>query len=197
MLLDESIVLEAFYSIRLELYVKRKKILLENLQLELLKLDNRVRFVLGVVEGEIIVNNRKRAELLAELKLKGFTPFPKKSKSSEPVVAGTENADAEEGDDADDAGKGVIAAADYEYLLSMAIASLTLEKVQSLCNERDKLEGDVEEMRRATPKSLWKKDLDAFLQQLDVCLCLLLLLLKSSTRNKPGVKHEFLHLLSV
>ena len=137
--------------------------------MELLKLDNKVRFVLGVVEGEIIVNNRKRAELLAELKLKGFTPFPKKSKSSEPVVAGTEQAEGEEGDDTDETGKGV-RAADYEYLLSMAISSLTLEKVQSLCSERDKLEGDVEEMRRATPKSLWKKDLDAFLQQLDVCL---------------------------
>lgn len=163
------LVLEAFYPIRFELYVKRKKVLLENLQLELLKLENRVRFVLGVVKGEIIVNNRKRAELLAELKLKGFTPFPKKSKSSEPVVAGTENAEAEEGNDTEEIGKGV-SAGDYEYLLSMPIASLTLEKVQSLCNERDKLEGDVEEMRRATPKSLWTKDLDAFIQELDVWL---------------------------
>ncbi|MCO5587675.1 hypothetical protein L7F22_041626 [Adiantum nelumboides] len=159
-------ILEAFFSIRLELYVKRKEVQLQNLELDLLKLDNKVRFVLAVVKGEIVVNNRKRAELLLELKLKGFTPFPKKSKSAEPVVAGTENPEGEEGNEAEDVGKGV-KAGDYEYLLSMPIGTLTLEKVQSLCNDRDKLEGDVEELKRATPKSLWLKDLDAFLNQLN------------------------------
>lgn len=140
---------------------------LQNLQLELLKLDNKVRFVLGVVKGEIVVNNRKRAELLLELKLKGFTPFPRKSKTSEPIVAGTENHEGEDANESEETIKGV-KAGDYEYLLSMAIGSLTLEKVQSLCSERDKLEEDVEELKRATPKSLWIKDLDAFLHQLDV-----------------------------
>eukprot|EP00250_Pteridium_aquilinum_P019523 c24465_g1_i1 orf=369-4922(-) len=160
-------ILEAFFSIRLELYVKRKEVQLKNLELELLKLDNKVRFVLGVVKGEIIVNNRKRAELLLELKNKGFTPFPKKSKTNEPVVAGTENPEGEDGNEQEETVKGV-KAGDYEYLLSMAIGSLTLEKVQSLCGERDKLEEDVEELKRATPKSLWIKDLEAFLQQLDI-----------------------------
>lgn len=64
---------------------------LENLQYELLKVDNKVRFILGVVRGEIIVNNRKRADLLADLKERGFTPFPKKAKSSDPPVVGADN----------------------------------------------------------------------------------------------------------
>lgn len=63
---------------------------LQNLQYELLKVDNKVRFILGVVKGEIIVNNRKRAALLAELQTKGFTPFPKKAKSSDPPVVGAD-----------------------------------------------------------------------------------------------------------
>ncbi|KAH7306210.1 hypothetical protein KP509_22G002000 [Ceratopteris richardii] len=159
-------ILEAFFSIRLELYVRRKEIQLQNLELELLKLDNKVRFVLGVVRGEIIVNNRKRLELMMELKQKGFTPFPKKSKTTEPVVAGAENPDADESNESEDVGMGV-RAGDYEYLLSMPIGTLTLEKVQSLCGERDKLEADVEDLKRATPKSLWLKDLEAFLKQLD------------------------------
>jgi len=52
--------------------------------------DNKVRFILGVVKGDIIVNNRKRADLLSDLKSKGFTPFPKKSKSSDPPVVGAD-----------------------------------------------------------------------------------------------------------
>ncbi|CAI7749967.1 unnamed protein product, partial [Closterium sp. NIES-54] len=61
-------IIEEFYHIRLEYYRKRKDIQLEQLRNELIKLDNRVRFILAVVRGEIIVSNRKKAELLAELK---------------------------------------------------------------------------------------------------------------------------------
>ncbi|KAI5059589.1 hypothetical protein GOP47_0025908 [Adiantum capillus-veneris] len=106
-------ILEAFFSIRLELYVKRKEVQLQNLESELLKLNNKVRFVLGVVKGQIIVNNRKRAELLLELKLKRLHTLP--------------------------------------------------QEIQ----DWDKLEGDVEELKRATPKSLWLKDLDEFLVKLN------------------------------
>ncbi len=51
-----------------------------------MKVDNKVQFILGVVHGEIIVKNRKRADLLADLKAKGFTPFLKKSESLDPPV---------------------------------------------------------------------------------------------------------------
>lgn len=141
-----------------------QKALLEILELELLRIENKVKFILGVVKGEIIVNNRKRADLLLELKEKGFTPFPKK-KAVEAVVADTSD-DAE--DSEEELNRGV-RAGDYDYLLSMAIGTLTLEKVQELCAERDKLNGEVEDMRNATPKLLWLKDLDVLEKQLDVC----------------------------
>ena len=72
-----------------------QKVLLDNLELELLKLENKVRFILGVVKGEIIVSNRKRAELFIELRDKGFTPFSKKTKNVDAAVAGVID-DAEE-----------------------------------------------------------------------------------------------------
>ncbi|KAJ4785264.1 DNA topoisomerase 2 [Rhynchospora pubera] len=162
-------ILEEFFHLRLEYYAKRKKVLLDNLELDLLKLDNKVRFILGVVNGEIIVSNRKRAELFMELHQKGFTPFSKKGKGPEVSVAGATEDDNEESQspDGDVAAKGGVKASDYEYLLSMAIGTLTLEKVQELCSERDKLEGDVAELRKATPKTLWEKDLDAIEKELD------------------------------
>lgn len=137
--------------------------------MELLKLDNKVRFILGVVKGEIIVSNRKRADLFIELRDKGFTPFPKKTKNVDAAVAGaTDDAEeTEENSELVSESKGV-RASDYEYLLSMAIGTLTLEKVQELCADRDKLSEEVDELRKATPKSLWTKDLDALDRELDV-----------------------------
>ncbi|XAR54371.1 DNA topoisomerase (ATP-hydrolyzing) [Bertholletia excelsa] len=159
-------VLEEFFHIRFAFYEKRRKILLENLELELLKLENKVRFILGVVKGEIIVSNRKRAELLLELRDKGFTPFPKKTKGVDVAVAGATE-DAGESEETPDMGIKGVKAGDYEYLLSMAIGTLTLEKVQELCGERDKLNEEVDRLRKETPQSLWNKDLDALERELD------------------------------
>ncbi|XP_072964044.1 DNA topoisomerase 2 [Typha angustifolia] len=159
-------ILEDFFHLRLEFYEKRRKVLLDNLELDLLKLDNKVRFILGVVRGDIVVSNRKRAELFVELQQKGFTPFPKKSKGIDAAVTGVTD-EAEENEDSLEVGKGGVRASDYEYLLSMAIGTLTLEKVQQLCAEKDKLEDEVDELRKASPKSLWMKDLDAIEKELD------------------------------
>ncbi|XP_011621441.1 DNA topoisomerase 2 isoform X2 [Amborella trichopoda] len=159
-------ILEEFFHLRLDYYGKRKKVLLDNLELELLKLDNKARFILGVVNGEIVVSKRKRADLVLELRDKGFTPFPKKSKNVEAALAGATPVD-EEGEESPEVDDRGINASDYDYLLSMAIGTLTIEKVQELCAEKDKLEHDVKELRGLTPKALWIKDLDAFLAQLD------------------------------
>jgi len=50
----------------------------------LLILDNKPSFILGVVNGEMIVSNKKKADLMIELQQKGFTPMPRKGKSAEP-----------------------------------------------------------------------------------------------------------------
>ena len=135
----------------------------------LLKLENKVRFILAVVKGEIIVNNRKRADLFVELQTKGFTPFPEYAKAVEPEVTGA-NDDTKEivvKSPADSSSNGV-QISDYEYLLAMAIGSLTIEKVQKLRAERDKLNKEVDDLRKETSKSFWRKDRDALEGQLDV-----------------------------
>lgn len=141
---------------------------LANLETELLKLANKVRFILGVVKGEIIVSNRKRADLLNELKLKKFTPFPKGSKKDEPPVAGAEPVDENEANEPEETVKEGVRIGDYEYLLALAIGTLTFEKVEQLLGQKDNLEGEVDELRKASPKDLWARDLESFLEQLDV-----------------------------
>ncbi|CAK9187446.1 unnamed protein product [Ilex paraguariensis] len=162
-----STILEEFFHIRLEFYEERKKVLQNNLEMELLKLDNKVRFILGVLEGKIIVSDRKRADLFIELKEKGFTPFPQKTKTVEAVVAGATDDVEELKENSETVTSKGVRTSDYEYLLSMAIGTLTLEKVQELCADRDKLNEEVDDLRKATPKSMWTKDLDALERELD------------------------------
>ncbi|VFQ77766.1 unnamed protein product [Cuscuta campestris] len=156
-------IIEDFFKVRMEFYEKRKRFLLEKFEAELLKLDNKVRFILGVVSGEIIVNNRKRAELFQELRNKGFTPIPKNTTA----VSGSSEVAEEESEESGSQVAAGVKAGDYDYLLSMAIGSLTHEKVQALCAEKDKINEEVVRIRNATPKSLWMDDLAALEKQLD------------------------------
>jgi DNA topoisomerase-2 len=158
-------ILEEFYKLRLEFYDKRKKTLLQNIKLDLKKLENKVRFIRCVVDNEIVVNNRKRADLFLELREKNFDPFPMKKKKAEPAAVGA--IEEEENEESPEAANGVDPS-DYEYLISMAIGTLTLEKIQDLNAEREKLVNEVEELENTTPKSLWLRDLDTFEKDLDV-----------------------------
>jgi DNA topoisomerase-2 len=89
------------------------------------KLSNQARFVKMIISKELVVSNRKKADIVEELRQKKFRPFPKVAK----VKSVGDNEDAEEGadDDAEEAATG--ATTDYDYLMSMAIWSLTKEKV--------------------------------------------------------------------
>ncbi|KAG6557359.1 hypothetical protein Mapa_001289 [Marchantia paleacea] len=160
-------ILEEFFHIRLDLYVKRKAVQLSNLEEELSKLANKVRFILGVVKGEIVVSNRKRADLLEELRIKKFRPFPKNGRKDEPPVAGTETVEGEDTSEQEEPRKEDVRIGDYEYLLAMAIGQLTFEKVELLLSQKEEFEGQVDALRKASPEDLWARDLEAFLTQLD------------------------------
>ncbi|KAK9070925.1 hypothetical protein SSX86_009493 [Deinandra increscens subsp. villosa] len=139
-------ILEDFFHLRLDYYEKRKKALLLQLEKASLKLENKVRFIREVGEGTIVVFNRKKADLCAELKVKNYTPLPNEPGAVDHVEEGSE----------------------YDYLLSMPIGTLTYEKMQQLSNERDTKKAEFAELTKTPPKSLWLKDLDALSNQLDV-----------------------------
>ena len=97
--------------------------MLKNIKLDLKKLENKVRFIRCVVDNEIIVNNRKRADLFLELRQKNFDLFPKKKKRAEPAAVGAlEEEENEESPEAEGAEAS-------DYLLSMSIGTLTREKI--------------------------------------------------------------------
>jgi DNA topoisomerase-2 len=101
--------------------------LANELQSQFDKLSNQARFVKMIVDKELAVSNRKKAEIIEELRQKKFWPFPKVAKAK----ATGETEDAEDGanDEAEETTTGGTST-DYDYLLGMAIWSLTKEKVR-------------------------------------------------------------------
>ena len=183
-------IMSAFMDVRLEYYDRRKVHLLGKLTEEWERLDNKVKFILAVVQGSLIVSNRKKTELLQDLKSKGFkTFFPKKKGAS--AGDSSENNDGEEHEEVytfqfftvsiflyllcsflnsstqeeiapDSLDRG------YDYLLSMKIWSLTMEKVQSLTAERDSKKDELDVLSAKNSSDLWLADLDALEEALDV-----------------------------
>lgn len=81
------------------------------------KLSNQARFVQMIITKELVVSNKKKSALVAELRDKGFKAFSKAKKKD----------DVEAEPSLEEEGEGL--ASHYDYLLGMAIWSLTAEKV--------------------------------------------------------------------
>jgi DNA topoisomerase II len=94
------------------------------LQMQFEKLSNQARFVRLIISKELSVSNRKKADIVSELRAKGFRPFKKVSKAK----AAGETADVVDADEEEEE-QATGADSDYDYLLGMAIWSLTKEKV--------------------------------------------------------------------
>lgn len=72
-------IMKTFFKVRLDLYQKRKDYLEGILQAEAAKLTNQGRFILEKCNGDLVVENKKKKDMIAELVRKGY--------DSDPVVA--------------------------------------------------------------------------------------------------------------
>lgn len=169
-------IIEEFYPVRLEGYVKRRQYLLGLLAAEADRLSNMARFIIEKCDGNIVVENKKTKEILGILVERGYDPDPilkwkeKHTNDREKEAeAGLEDNDGSEDDSSND--KEDIHTKHYNYLLGMAMWNLTLEKKQELLKKRDEKLDELETLKRKTPKDLWLEDLDEFLRQLEMIEC--------------------------
>lgn len=66
------------------------------MQVALDRMTNQARFIQMIIKGELVVSKKKKADLVAELKKKGFKAFPKvadamKEGETEPALEGEED----------------------------------------------------------------------------------------------------------
>ena len=181
---------DSFFGVRMEMYRRRKQTLVASMQADLELLENKTRFILAVVNNEIELRNRKREDLLAQLRDMNFVPKSKlrltalKKAKANPAVAsdGTdgEDSDAEEQDGAQEEGarstrKGSKTAnkksedaprSEYDYLLTMPLWSITLERANKLRQQYDEQHAELVKLQETTEKQMYERDLEEFLEAL-------------------------------
>jgi DNA topoisomerase-2 len=114
-----------------------------------------------IIDGKLIVSKKKKRDLVAELKQKGFKAFSKtidasKDGENEPVV---------ENDEVDEDENVEVEANSYDYLLGMAIWSLTKERVEKLLRQIGDKELEIDALIKLSKEDLWKKDLEDFINE--------------------------------
>ena len=129
-----------YYSERLSIYEKRK-----NYELNILKniievLSNKVRFILMVVEEEIIINKRKKSEIEVDLVTHEFPKLSNKGEEDESTSTSTLS---------------------YNYLLNMPIYQLTFEKIEELKQKMDEKQNEYNTLEGITPVDIWRTELNS------------------------------------
>jgi len=156
-------ILGEFYGVRLEYYAKRKAFLEGMLGAEAAKLSNQARFIIEKCDGSLVVENKKKKSMMAELQRRNYDPDPVKRwrKTQEEVS----ESDVESGAELDD--NAAAKQEDYDYLLGMAMWNLTLEKKEELLRKKDEKHQELELLKRTSEKDLWRQDLKEFSDKLD------------------------------
>jgi len=126
---------------------------------ELERYTNQARFIKMIIDNKLTVSKKKKAVLIAELKKLGFKAYPKVADAEK---AGELEAAMEDDDDAED---DVPDASSFDYLLGMAIWSLTQERVDKLLKQIGDKELEIDELIKLSPKDLWTRDLDEFIAE--------------------------------
>lgn len=160
-------ILKGFYKVRLEMYHQRKDYLEGILQAEAAKLSNQARFILEKCDGTLVVENKRKKDMIAELVRRNYDSDPvmawKLAQNREQAleeVAATEE---------ENALPTAIAMEkeNFDYLLGMTMWSLTKERKDELLRQRDEKISELKRLQVRTPISLWKEDLDNLLIELN------------------------------
>jgi len=152
-------ILQEFYDIRMDFYGKRKDYLVETLSNTVAKLQNKARFIKAVIDGDLVIQRKKKAEIIDQLIEMEFRAFPKNAPKNS--IQG-ENEEESEDDE-----KSVAQSGGYDYLLGMQLWSLTYEKIEKLEQELSEKSEELENLEATTIKELWRNDIDEFLDALD------------------------------
>lgn len=156
-------IMKAFFGIRLDYYCRRKEALVKKLEAEQKMLSNKARFVEEVCSGKLVVSNRKRKDILADLQKRGYDIVTKPKTSTSNIDDDEDSIDFNDIEMTSDAelAKG------YDYLLGMKIWSLTYEKAEALRAELAVKTEELNVLKATAPTQIWINDLNAIEVALD------------------------------
>jgi len=130
-------IIDNYYDVRLRLYQTRKENMISNLEKELVRLTNRVKYITENLDGTIDLRKKKKDEVIAMLESKGYNK-----------ICDTEN---------DEDG--------YKYLTKMPMDSVTEENVNKLNTERNLKHDLLENIKKTTNNDMWFNELEILKHQ--------------------------------
>ncbi|TID17676.1 hypothetical protein CANINC_003945 [Pichia inconspicua] len=170
-------IIKDYYFVRLDYYQKRKNYMVKEYSNQLEKISSQAKFVKMIIDGELVVGNKKKKILIDELKQLDFPGF---DKSNEPISMNSSTVKIEDDDDEEVLSPEIEKETDglvvvnqksssmlYDYLLGMPIWSLTRERYESLIKTRGEKEALLNTLLQKSAKDLWNEDLEEFLIEWD------------------------------
>lgn len=124
-------ILDYFYEVRLEFYEKRKAYMIKIIEDELIILQNKIRFIMMIVNKELKVIKVKITTLNTKLDELNFYKHENK----------------------------------YDYLTSMPIHNLTIEKINELTQKCKDITVQLETIKAKTIKSMWMEDIAGIVKE--------------------------------
>ena len=132
-------IIDEFYKVRLDLYVRRKAYIEATLQCELDVIEARVQFIKDYIADVIVIKNTPQKKLEARMKELNYPRFDLTHAKDSPLYNPS-----------------------YDYLNNMRLYMLTKEKVDELLKLCDKKRMELAVIKGKTPQDLWTRDLGEF-----------------------------------
>jgi DNA topoisomerase II len=130
----ESII-EKWFTIRKEIYIKRRDYLLNQLKKELDIIKFKVKFIEEIINDTILFKNVKKAAIILNLEEKNYPKISLKD-TTDPS---------------------------YDYLLGMDLYKLTKEEIDDLKQKKEFKESEYNILLSKTATELWKEDIHEFI----------------------------------
>lgn len=130
-------IIEEFYEYRLEMYAKRKKYYIRILENELMILKYKVKFIEYVLDEKIILNRKKKDDIIGKLEKYEFPKLSPKFDALEDEKT-------------------------YNYLTGMELFSVTFERIEELNKKYKEKKDELDDYLKITELQLWRRELDDF-----------------------------------
>ena len=161
---------EEFFHTRKRIYIDRKRFLEGMLQAQSDRLSEQARFIMMKIENKIVIENKKKAQIIEQLVQANFLPDPVKAwkdlqRKRELEMCGEVIPEEDEDEEnADDTSRKV---SDYDYLVGMAMWKLSTEDKEKLLAESTTKKEELRTLQNKTWSDLWNEDLNTFMEALE------------------------------
>lgn len=185
-----------FYEVRLRFYGLRKEYMIGQFGAVANSLSARARFIEEKCAGTLVVENKKRKDLMKELVKRGYPSDPiaewkKKTPQDHEAGVGSGGGAGAAGSDEEEQDDGGY---DFNYLVGMSMWYLTEEKKQQLLREREQKLAELSKLKLMSTQQMWLDELSELEAALETHEKKELLELenagKEKVKGKKGVKAE-------